>query len=203
MKSTLSVSLLVGMACAQSAAVTPARTQTVVDLFLGAKRPGNYSFDGRVITADSTATTYEIVCKSGALNLPGFPTTTCDLRDPPWTVTNGPSLMIGVLSTAIANVTALLQETCTVEDRTAAYCNYTFAESIGGTSTSTSYTTVITGDNYYEYPVAITAGTENLPLATTTSESASPTPTSGSFRSTLDMMMLLVLAGIIGIWIGY
>lgn len=71
-----------GTAFAEIATVTPAPTQTIIDLFLGAKRSGNYSFEGSVYGADATATTYEIKCKSGALNLPGFPTTTCDLTDP-------------------------------------------------------------------------------------------------------------------------
>lgn len=67
---------------AQTSTVTPTPVQTVVDLFLGAKRQGNYSFAASVISADNIATTYEIMCKSGDLNIPGFPTTTCDLNDP-------------------------------------------------------------------------------------------------------------------------
>ncbi|KAF7905070.1 uncharacterized protein EAF01_005591 [Botrytis porri] len=172
MKFGISLILLAAITYAQNATVTPAPTETVVDLFLGAKRSGNYSFEGSIITGDATATTYEIRCKSGALNLPGFPTTTCDPKDPPWTVTNGPSLMIGQLSTAIDTVTAFLGETCRLEHQTAAYCNYTFIESLSSTTTSTSYTTVITGANYIEYPVAITAGIENLATLTTNAETA-------------------------------
>ncbi|KAG4219132.1 hypothetical protein PC116_g32388 [Phytophthora cactorum] len=73
---------LAGMAFSQIATITPMPTQTTVNLFLGSKRESNYSFAASVVAADDTATTYEIKCKSGALNLPGFPTTTCDLKDP-------------------------------------------------------------------------------------------------------------------------
>lgn len=61
---------------------------TTVGVFLGAKREGEYSFDASVIAADAVATTYQIRCQSGHLNMPGFPTTTCDQNDPvscsPW-----------------------------------------------------------------------------------------------------------------------
>ncbi|TGO85456.1 hypothetical protein BPOR_0394g00010 [Botrytis porri] len=164
MKFGISLILLAAITYAQNATVTPAPTETVVDLFLGAKRSGNYSFEGSIITGDATATTYEIRCKSGALNLPGFPTTTCDPKDP---VTSSRQL-----STAIDTVTAFLGETCRLEHQTAAYCNYTFIESLSSTTTSTSYTTVITGANYIEYPVAITAGIENLATLTTNAETA-------------------------------
>jgi hypothetical protein len=62
--------------------VTPEAAPTVVNLFLGAKRESNYSFAASVIAADAVATTYQIHCESGALNMPGFPTTTCDQNDP-------------------------------------------------------------------------------------------------------------------------
>ncbi|EAQ85380.1 hypothetical protein CHGG_09394 [Chaetomium globosum CBS 148.51] len=139
---------------------------TTVGVFLGAKREGEYSFDASVIAADAVATTYQIRCQSGHLNMPGFPTTTCDQNDPPWTVTEGPSTMVGILSTAIASVTAVLDETCVIEDRTAAYCNYTFSGESAGTTTSTAYTTIITGELFTAYPVVITAGAEKLPAAT-------------------------------------
>ncbi|KAF5869308.1 uncharacterized protein Bfra_011115 [Botrytis fragariae] len=158
MKLSISLILLAAITYAQNATVTSAPTETVVDLFLGAKRSGNYSFEGSIITGDATATTYEIRCKSGALNLPGFPTTTCDPKDP--------------LSMAIDTVTASLAETCRLEHQTAAYCNYTFVETLSSTTTSTSYTTIITSANYIEYPVAITAGIENLPTATTNTATA-------------------------------
>jgi len=75
--------------------------------------------------------------------------------------------MVGILSTAIETVTALLDETCIIEDRTAAYCNYTFSGDLGGgTKTSTAYTTVITGSLFWEYPVRVTAGAEKLPAKT-------------------------------------
>lgn len=74
--------------------------------------------------------------------------------------------MVASLLTSIGSVTALLDETCVLEDRTAAYCNYTFIGNSGTQTTSTSYTTVITGDLYYEYPIAITAGAEKLAAAT-------------------------------------
>ncbi|KAI1202691.1 hypothetical protein F5X97DRAFT_286949 [Nemania serpens] len=158
---------LAGAVTAQTITSAPALpTQTVVDLFLGAKRKSNYTFVGSVLEADDAATTYHITCKSGDLNLPGFPTTTCDLKDPPWTVTEGSSTMVASLLTSIGSVTALLDETCVLEDRTAAYCNYTFIGNSGTQTTSTSYTTVITGDLYYEYPIAITAGAEKLAAAT-------------------------------------
>lgn len=74
---------LAGAVTAQTITSAPALpTQTVVDLFLGAKRKSNYTFVGSVLEADDAATTYHITCKSGDLNLPGFPTTTCDLKDP-------------------------------------------------------------------------------------------------------------------------
>ncbi|KAK3942828.1 Ent-kaurene oxidase [Diplogelasinospora grovesii] len=170
-----------GLISAQSTTVTQAPVQTVVNLFLGAKRESNYSFAGSVVAADATATTYEVRCKYGALNLPGFPTTTCDMKDPPWTVTEGPSTMIGVLTTAIETVSAVLAETCSVEGRTAAYCNYTFVGDHGGSTTSTAYTTVITGDKWVEYPVTITAGAELLAAAaaTTALSSSSAPGTSG------------------------
>jgi hypothetical protein len=109
--------------------------------------------------------------------------------------------MIGVLSTSIETVTAMLAESCRVEARTAAYCNYTFIENVGGSSTTTSYTTVITGDSFTEYPIAITAGLQNLPTAATSatqsSAPTSPTPTSaGSIRSVggaFTVMMVMVL----------
>ncbi|OTB18371.1 hypothetical protein K445DRAFT_19931 [Daldinia sp. EC12] len=160
--------LLAGMAFSQVATITPMPTHTTVNLFLGSKRESNYSFAASVVAADDTATTYEIKCKSGALNLPGFPTTTCDLKDPPWTVIEGPSTMIGVLSTAIRNVTAVLDERCAIEARTAAYCNYTFLGDSAGTTTSTAYPTVITGESYVEYPIVITAGADKLQAANNT-----------------------------------
>lgn len=66
----------------QNNTVTTAPAATVVDLFLGAKRPGNYSFVASVIAVGETATTFEVVCSSGLLNLPGFPTTSCNVNDP-------------------------------------------------------------------------------------------------------------------------
>lgn len=66
----------------QNNTVTTAPAVTVVDLFLGAKRPGNYFFVASVISVGETATTFEVVCSSGLLNLPGFPTTTCNTNDP-------------------------------------------------------------------------------------------------------------------------
>lgn len=80
--------------------------------------------------------------------------------------------MVASLLTSIGSVTALLDETCVLEKRTAAYCNYTFIGNSGTHSTSTSYTTVITGDLYYEYPIAITAGAEKLAAATTSPSSS-------------------------------
>ncbi|KAI2472644.1 hypothetical protein F4781DRAFT_317122 [Annulohypoxylon bovei var. microspora] len=168
MRSAIIIVFLAGVVSSQSATVTPAPAQTAVDLFLGARRQSNYSFAASVVAVDDTTTTYEIRCKSGALNLPGLPTTTCDLKDPPWTVTEGPSTMIGVLSTAIQNVTGVLDETCTIEGRTAAYCNYTFVGDLGGKTTSTSYPTTITGENYAEYLVTITGGADKLHATTTT-----------------------------------
>ncbi|KAK6954427.1 hypothetical protein Daesc_004394 [Daldinia eschscholtzii] len=170
------------MAFSQIATITPMPTQTTVNLFLGSKRESNYSFAASVVAADDTATTYEIKCKSGALNLPGFPTTTCDLKDPsyqPWTVIQGPSTMIGVLSTAIQNVTAVLDERCAIEARTAAYCNYTFLGNSAGTTTSTAYPTVITGESYVEYPIAITAGADKLRASNSTA-AIEPVPTNSA-----------------------
>lgn len=74
--------------------------------------------------------------------------------------------MVGILSTAIASVTAVLDETCVIEDRTAAYCNYTFSGESAGTTTYTAYTTIITGELFTAYPVVVTAGAEKLPTAT-------------------------------------
>ncbi|KAI1345527.1 hypothetical protein F5Y01DRAFT_300310 [Xylaria sp. FL0043] len=177
MKFGTALFLLARMVCAQGPVTTAAPSQTVVNVFLGAKRSSSYLFDGRIIVADATATTFEIQCKSGVLNLPGFPTTTCDpANDPPWTVTYGSSTMIGVIPTAIGTVTALLAETCALEARTAAYCNYTFVEDIGSSSTTTSYPTVITGDSYTEYPITITAGLQNLVTSTTNVTQPSETP---------------------------
>ncbi|KAK4169839.1 Ent-kaurene oxidase [Cladorrhinum sp. PSN259] len=141
--------------------------QTVVEVFLGAKRDSHYEFQGSVIAADADATTYLVRCQYGLLNMPGFPTTSCNLEDPPWTVTEGPSTMVGVISTAIDTVTALLAETCEIKDRTAAYCSYTFTGISAGTTTSTAYPTTITGDLFYPYPITITAGAEKLPPAPT------------------------------------
>lgn len=73
----------VPLAMAQVPAVRSAPASTTVDMFLGAKRHGNYSFVGSVISVIDTTTVYEVICESGALNLPGFPTTTCDpAKDP-------------------------------------------------------------------------------------------------------------------------
>lgn len=63
-------------------AVHAAPGPTTVNLFLGAKRQSNYSFEASVVAVGETATTFEVVCKSGLLNLPGFPITTCDANDP-------------------------------------------------------------------------------------------------------------------------
>jgi len=199
--------LLATLAYAQTATITSAPTATIVDLFLGSKRSANFSFDGSIITSDTTATTYEVQCKSGALNLPGFPTTTCDLKDPPWTVINGPSIMIGVLSTAIDTVTALLAETCRLVDQTAAYCNYTFIESLGSATTSTSYQTTITGDQYVKYPVTITAGLNALPPATITSttnatQTFQPSPISTNGSGSIGLRFGFFEAGILAVMIG-
>ncbi|KUI65711.1 hypothetical protein VM1G_00063 [Cytospora mali] len=206
MRSIIVPIFMAGIAFAQNTTITPTAVQTVVDLFLGAKRQSNYSFEGSVVWADNTATTYEIRCNSGALNLPGFPTTTCDLKDPPWTVTDGPSTMVGVLSTSIQNVTAVLAETCAVDGRTAAYCNYTFVGDSVGRTTSTSYTTIITGDMYVEYPVTITAGAEKFAAATATSSpsdtiaATTGTPSTGGTRpsvvrtGTLGTIVLAAIA---------
>lgn len=76
------------LACAISLVSSQSNTgsnmpvETVVSLFLGSRRESNYSFAGSVIAVDETATTYQVACSSGALNLPGFPTTTCDVHDP-------------------------------------------------------------------------------------------------------------------------
>ena len=83
---------IISIANAQITSPTLAPAQTIANVFLGAKRESNYSFVGSVVAADQTATTYEIGCKSGALNLPGFPTTTCDLKDPVCTVHCGLNL---------------------------------------------------------------------------------------------------------------
>jgi hypothetical protein len=81
--------------------------------------------------------------------------------------------MVGILTTTIESVTAVLDETCVIEDRTAAYCNYTFSGNSVGTTTSTAYTTIITGDLFYEYPVVVTAGAEELLLAAPTAQPGS------------------------------
>lgn len=228
MRSAIVPLLVASSIGAQTTTITPTPVQTIVDLFLGAKRHGNYSFAADVVGVDSTATTYEITCNSGALNLPGFPTTTCDSKDPvsdyvicceilpgfcsltnhvfnqPWTVTDGPSTMIGILSTAIANVTAVLDETCAVDGRTAAYCNYTFVGDSGGRTTSTSYATTITGDNYAEYAVMVTAGVEKLSAvtvattwnATTTGTGLSLTSGTGLHGPRMGAFGAVVLAAI-------
>ncbi|KAI2628667.1 hypothetical protein GGR54DRAFT_636381 [Hypoxylon sp. NC1633] len=184
MRSLVTPVLLAGLAAAQNTTITAAPPQTIINLFLGSRRESNYSFAGSVIAVDETATTYEIRCSSGALNLPGFPTTTCDLKDPPWTVTEGPATMVGVLTTAIETVSAVLDEKCVVEGHTAAYCNYTYVGNSAGQTTSTTYTTIITGDNYAEYPITITAGAEKLTTVTETSPAnttaAAPVPYSTS-----------------------
>jgi hypothetical protein len=69
-------------AVAQGCAVIPTPTETTVNVFLGAKRENPYSFNASIIAADHVATTYEVRCVSGTLNMPGFPTTTCDRSDP-------------------------------------------------------------------------------------------------------------------------
>ncbi|KAK4203212.1 hypothetical protein QBC40DRAFT_251438 [Triangularia verruculosa] len=133
MRSTIPLVLFAGAVAAQE-------IQTVVDVFLGAKRDSHYEFQGSVIAADADATTYLVRCQFGLLNMPGFPTTSCNTADPPWTVTEGPSTMVGVLYTAIETVTAVLDETCSIKDRTAA----------------------ILGELFYPYPITITAGAEKL-----------------------------------------
>ncbi|KAJ8121461.1 hypothetical protein ONZ43_g2092 [Nemania bipapillata] len=178
MKFSTAFFLLAGMACAESPTTTTSvTTETVVDIFLGAKRSKPYIFDGSIITADATATTYEIHCESGTLNLPGFPTTT-SLDGHPRPFHND-----------------------RIEARTAAYCNYTFIESLGGTSTTTSYTTVITGDSYTEYPIGITAGLQNLPTATNATQVSTPTspvPTSaGSIKSVGGSFTVMALAAML------
>lgn len=70
----------------QNNTVTTAPAATVADLFLGARRPSDYSFVASVIAVDEKATTFEVVCSSGLLNLPGFPTTTCNANDPVSTI---------------------------------------------------------------------------------------------------------------------
>lgn len=119
----------------------------------------------------------------------------------PWTVTDGPSTMVGVLSTAIQNVTAVLGETCVVEGHTAAFCNYTFAGNTGGQTTYTSYTTIITGDKYIEYPVTVTAGVEKLVPTTVTSAWDTTTATgvpltsgTGIYSASLKAFLMVVLA---------
>lgn len=189
--SVLLASLAVNVAASTTASTTAFTTPTpaaeahtvgnhgTVNVFLGAKRPGNYLFLGKVIGADDTATTYQVHCLSGALNLLGFPTTSCNTNDAvryvfhvafdfsrhktyllclqPWTVTHGPSAMVGILSTAIGSVTALLDERCSLQSRTVAHCNYTFVGSSNGRQTmSTAYPTLIAGDKYYEYPITMT-----------------------------------------------
>jgi hypothetical protein len=74
--------------------------------------------------------------------------------------------MVGRITTAIGTVTAVLDESCAIESRTAAYCNYTFYGNSAGTTTSTAYTTIITGDLFTAYPIKVTAGLEKLPAPT-------------------------------------
>lgn len=84
--------------------------------------------------------------------------------------------MVGTLSTAISDVTAVLDEKCILIGRSAAYCNYTYSGDLSGSTTSTSYTTIITGSLYYEYPVTVTAGAEKLTAAVETSVSGGTVP---------------------------
>lgn len=88
--------------------------------------------------------------------------------------------MFGTLSTAIASVTAILDEECVISGRSAAYCNYTYVGTSSGSTTSTSYTTIITGSLYYEYPVSVTAGAEKLSAAVQTSVSGGAVPSASS-----------------------
>lgn len=91
--------------------------------------------------------------------------------------------MVGTLSTAIAGVTAVLDEKCILTGRSAAYCNYTYSGDLSGSTTSTSYTTIITGSLYYEYPVIVTAGAEKLSSAVETSVSGGMAPVVSSLTS--------------------
>lgn len=84
--------------------------------------------------------------------------------------------MLGTLSTEISSVTAVLDEECVISGRSAAYCNYTYVGTSSGSTTSTSYTTIITGSLYYEYPVSVTAGAEKLSAAVQTSVSGGAVP---------------------------
>jgi hypothetical protein len=195
----------VQMTSPASNVATMAPEETTVNLFLGAKRRSNYSFEASVIAVGEMATAFEVVCKSGLLNLPGFPTTTCDTNDPvsaargrqgtkdglltrmepkqPWTVTNGRSTMAGILSTSIASVEAVLDEKCNIMQRSSANCNYTYVGVSNGSTTSTAYTTIITGSLYYEYPVIITAGAEKLSADVETRVSGSLVPVASTSTS--------------------
>lgn len=113
--------------------------------------------------------------------------------------------MAGTLSTAIASVTAVLDEECIITGRSAAYCNYTYIGDSSGSTTSTSYTTIINGSLYYEYPVTITAGAEKLSLVVETSSPGGATPsasnpssviTSGSTGSFGDKMRVLAVVSL-------
>lgn len=121
--------------------------------------------------------------------------------------------MIAGLTTAIQNVSAVLIESCNIVGRTAAYCNYTFSET-GTHSTYTEYTTIITGDSYFEYPVVITSSANgtgsNVPSITPFSSTLStPTtatgPTSEPTLTTSNARSVRIFVGtnfIVGLVVG-
>ncbi|KAK3331377.1 hypothetical protein B0H66DRAFT_546418 [Apodospora peruviana] len=167
-----------------------------VNMFIDSESPDN-KFAASIVNACRDQTTYAMRCTSG----PSTQTfDVCGPNAPVVTFTAGPSTYIA--STAVTthtlgkDITATLDEHCSLEGTTRARCTGTVGGGVDGTSTSTQTQWVATAGGvgpsaYKRFDVAITGGAEKTATATAECKSAAPGNTALSTR-------VMALWGLVG-----
>ncbi|KIM96187.1 hypothetical protein OIDMADRAFT_183587 [Oidiodendron maius Zn] len=167
-----------------SAGATPS-----VNLFINDDLNGDAAYAASIVTAFTDATVYAIRCTSGPA-LVG--SSTCGPNAVVVTVTEGPSIYMGGISTQIDTLgvqgVATGSESCALQGTTAADCHASVYISAEGQSTSTAIESTLTGTDYHRFNVAITGGA---------TKTASP---SGSYKSgamaTADSRAIVAMAAV-------
>lgn len=185
-----------------------AQTSTL-NLFIDNMDP-NAQWGASVIGACSDSTTYEIVCTSAPLNgacsagaaVSRAPKLACSEKKvanlhQAMTITEGPSVYIATTPAIVSETSATVTESCSLDPAaSSAACVQTIVANGYGQNVATTSSFNLTGQYYYQYAVAATAGVKKLDASGTCDASSSKSGATGiGLRDTLTLGAVL-LAGL-------
>ncbi|KAK5125085.1 hypothetical protein LTR08_005447 [Meristemomyces frigidus] len=143
------------LAAALATGYTAAQTSTV-QLFIDNMDP-NAQWGASVIEACNSSTTYAIVCTSAPLN------GACSSGASAITITEGPSVYIATTQAIVSETSATVTESCALDSAAlSAACVQTIVADGYGQHNAITSSYNLTGQYYYQYNVAATAGVKKL-----------------------------------------